>query len=217
MDRVHKDQRPEARAAQALSSGHHSLDLFDPAEHRAERYELGCRSAGYQTGQRSFAGTRRPPQHQRLQMVALDLYPQRLAWTQNVLLTYEVFQAFRSEAFGQRTLSVGVRRRQGRAVKQAHILLWRRASYSKMPAAIAAFKDSTVFVGIFNPVARAASLGCTPLPSLPMMMAQGAARGASASESPARGSDAYNFRPAFDEAAMAKRDSIANPVSSGKR
>src|SRR5437870_1500223 len=126
-------------------------------------------------------------------MIAFDLHPQRLAGTQNVLLAYEVLQALRSQALGQGTLSVGLRRRrQRRAVEQAHILLWRRASYSKIPAAMAAFKDSTVFVGIFKPLARPASLGCTPFPSLPMMMAQGAARGASDNESPARGSDAYN-------------------------
>ncbi len=60
-----------------------------------------------------------------------------------------------------------------------------------MPAATAAFSDSTLTVGIFTPVARAARSDRTPLPSPPITMAQAPPNLASAIESLARASAAY--------------------------
>jgi hypothetical protein len=64
-------------------------------------------------------------------MIALDLRAQRLAWTENMLLADEIFQALRTKAFGQRTFPIGPLIGGGGergAVEQAHVFLWRRAS-----------------------------------------------------------------------------------------
>jgi hypothetical protein len=41
-------------------------------------------------------------------LVSLNLQPQRFAWTENMLLTYEILQALRAHALGQRTLLVDI-------------------------------------------------------------------------------------------------------------
>ena len=93
------------------------------------------------------------------QLVALDLPAQRLARAQDVLLADVLSRLLRAHALGQRTLAVGAANRVGRGgVEQAHgcSILWRRASYSRMPAATAAFSDSTPTVGIETSTRRGA-------------------------------------------------------------
>src|SRR5689334_3320727 len=118
-----------------------------------------------------------------------------------MLLPDEILEFFGAHALGQWTLGVtfGTRGVGRRGIKQAHwvpltipIALCRRASYNKIPAATAAFSDSTPEVGIRSPVARAPSTGLTPCPSLPMIIPQGAARPASLANFRARGVAAYH-------------------------
>src|SRR5579864_7552876 len=89
-----------------------------------------------------------------------------------MLLADEILEFFRTHPLRQRAVGV-VSRFEGRRIEQAHISIrWRRASYSSTPAATAAFNDSTVEVGIFNPMARACSPAPTPRASFPMTIAQ---------------------------------------------
>ena len=60
-------------------------------------------------------------------------------------------------------------------------ILWRRASYSRMPAATAAFSDSTPTVGMERCAAAGRSSALTPCASLPMISAQRPVRSTSPS------------------------------------
>jgi hypothetical protein len=114
------------------------------------------------------------PKDDRRQLVALDLAAQRLAGPRDVLLPDVVFQALGAHALGKRAFGVGrpglLRRSR---VEEAHAsgILWRRASYSRMPAATAAFSDSTPTVGMETSSAADRSSPLTPWPSLPMNQA----------------------------------------------
>ena len=85
------------------------------------------------------------------QLVALDLRAQRFAGPEDVLLADVVFQPVRAAC--ARPAAACCRRgaAAGGVVSNrltARSILWRRASYSRMPAATAAFSDSTPTVGI---------------------------------------------------------------------
>src|SRR5208337_174574 len=95
-----------------------------------------------------------------------------------VLLPDEIFQTVGPHALGKRALGIRSERRIGRGrcgIEQAHArtVLCRRASYSRMPAATAAFSDSTPTVGIEMACAAARSTLPTPRASLPITRPQG--------------------------------------------
>ncbi len=124
--------------------------------------------------ERGFADARRSPQDDRTELIALDLHPQRLARSQDMLLADKLFERLRTHALGQRALAVVFQAGQGIRFKQAHIppaILCLRATNSAMPAASAALSDSTPTVGIRIGVALSRSRSLTPRPSLPTMMA----------------------------------------------
>src|ERR1035441_2745044 len=130
------------------------------------------------------------------------LAPQRLSGAQDVLLADVIFQALRAHTFRQRP--VLVRRARGVAglgrsgIEQAHgrIALCRRASYNRIPAAMAAFRDSTPTVGMKTSSAAERSASLTPRASLPTIKPQRAVKSTSATEriaAPARaGTPAYS-------------------------
>src|SRR5205085_11967085 len=129
--------------------------------------------------------SRRSPQDDRRQRVALDLLPQRLARPEDVLLAHKVVERARPHALGERAFLIhplgrGPFRR--RCVEETHAVtdLWRQASYKSIPQAMAAFSDSTGPVGIDSPAALARKSSLTPRASLPMTSAQARARSACA-------------------------------------
>src|ERR1044071_180402 len=97
-----------------------------------------------------------------------------------MLLPGEVLQPLGPHALGERPLLIHGRRG---GVKQAHEAsdLWRDASYNSIPAAIAAFNDSTPTVGIESSRAAVRNSGLTPRASLPISSAQGRVRSVSCS------------------------------------
>src|SRR5207237_7815869 len=96
-----------------------------------------------------------------------------LSRAQDVLLPDEVLEPLRAHSLRQRPLGI-VRHRppriDGCGVEQTHVrsILWRRASYNRIPAAIAAFSDSTPTVGIDKSSDADRSSVLTPCASLPM-------------------------------------------------
>src|SRR5207302_494204 len=89
-----------------------------------------------------------------------------------MLLADVVLQSLGTKPVGQRPFRAGIGRRC--EIKQAHARndLCRRASYRRIPAATAAFKDSTPTVGIERAIAPARICSLTPRASLPITSAQ---------------------------------------------
>src|ERR1035438_4038427 len=144
MNLVDEQDGAAAHAAQALGIGHYRFDLLDAAQYRSERNVLAPRQARDQLGERRLADARRTPENDRRQLIALDLASQRFVGAENMLLPDVVLQARGAHPLGQRAFAVSAFRFGGRAgIEQAHRCdLWRRASYSRMPAALAALSDS---------------------------------------------------------------------------
>src|ERR1700738_3586567 len=94
-----------------------------------------------------------------------------------MLLADKLFQLGGPHALGQWALVAFWKAGQGIRIEQAHgiphpaAILCLRATKSPMPAARAAFRDSTPTVGIRIAVALSRSRSLTPRPSLPTMMA----------------------------------------------
>ena len=135
------DENDGSRAVLAgpLRVGHDLLDLFDSGQHSGKFQEVGFGHARNDLGQRSLPRPRRSPEDERAGIIAIDLRPQRLAWTDQVLLADEFVERPRAHAVRQWPCTVrgGMRVRNG--WKQAHggnsswflaLSLWRRASES---------------------------------------------------------------------------------------
>jgi hypothetical protein len=180
---------------------HYLLDLLDAAGHRGELNEAGLGRFGNDLGQRGLAHARRTPEDHRAGIVALDLHAQRLSGADQMLLAEQFVQAARPHPLRQRRPSgVACRpleERCGTSGSMSKRLIGalapllrcsaarcsarcRDASYNSTLAATAAFKLSTgpgQGIVIVPSALRAISSG-TPLPSLPMTSATGAARSA---------------------------------------
>src|SRR6202142_559942 len=219
VDLVDEQQRAAPELAVALGLGHDGLDFLDAAEHGAEGDEIGPRDAGDEAGQRGLADAGRSPQNDRAELAAFDLRAQRLRRAEDVLLAAEVLKAIRAHALGERTALVHsgscLGRRRG-VVEEAHGgSLWRRASYNRIAAAVAALRDSTPRVGMRRPAAPALHSSLTPRPSLPITKAHPRLRPAWSRFFEAEGAAAYTSSPCAWSAARA--GAASSPVSSGTR
>src|SRR5262249_46330269 len=191
MDFVDEQDRAAPGAPQPLRIRHHRLDFLDPAQNRPERNKLTPSDARDELGERGFADAGRPPQDDGRQLVALDLAPQRLPGSKYVLLPDVVLEPLRPHAFRQRTPALRRPLIGHGVVEEAHSFAarCRRASYSRMPAATAALRDSTPTVGIEIPRERNSPL--PPRASLPITSAQPPAKSTFAGAGPPDGTPAY--------------------------
>ena len=113
VDLVDEHDRPAAGGPpDALGLGHHVADFLDARQHRAERDEPRLGRVGDDAGERRLARARRAPQDDRLEQIALDRFPQRLARREQLLLPDELVEGPRPHALGERR----PRRRGGRGV-----------------------------------------------------------------------------------------------------
>ena len=85
-----------------LGGRHDFLDVLDAGEHRAERDEARLRPLGDEPSDRRLARTRRSPEDDRLQPIALDGLPQRTPGPEHVLLPDDLIEAARPHALGER-------------------------------------------------------------------------------------------------------------------
>jgi hypothetical protein len=81
--------------------GHHLLDLLDAAHDGGELDEAGLCGFGDDFGEGGFADARRTPEDHGPGVVALDLHAQRLAGTDEVLLSAEFIKSAGAHALGQ--------------------------------------------------------------------------------------------------------------------
>src|SRR6202008_1101605 len=102
---VHKHNRSRPAPRSLLRLRHYFFNLFDPAQHRAERHKLAPRQPRDQPRQRCFPAPRRPPKQHRTQIVAFDLYPQRLARSQQLFLPDKLIERPRTHPLRQRLQS----------------------------------------------------------------------------------------------------------------
>ena len=108
-----------ARAPGPLGLGHHLADLLDAREHRRKRDEVRARRLGDEPREARLPRARRAPENHRLQQVALDGLPQRLAGRQQVLLAHVLVEGARAHALGKRRAApLG---RGGRIVEQVGV------------------------------------------------------------------------------------------------
>ncbi len=101
MDLVDEDDRARAVLPGALRVRHDLLDFLDAGEHGGELNELGLGHVGDDLRQRSLAGAGRSPENEGSDVVALNLRPQRLARTDQVLLADKFIQRARTHAVGE--------------------------------------------------------------------------------------------------------------------
>ena len=99
---VHEDDGPRAILARPFRIGHNLLDFLNAGQHSGKFDELRVGHARDDLGQRGFADAGRTPEEQRAGVIALNLYPQRLTWRENVLLSDKLVQAARTHAVRQR-------------------------------------------------------------------------------------------------------------------
>ena len=99
---------------------HHLFDFFNPGQDGAELDEVAARPVSHDRGQRRLPRTGRSPEDHGPELVALDLLPERLSRTEDVLLADKLFQSSGPHAVGQRPPVVrgGEVARQG--FKEAH-------------------------------------------------------------------------------------------------
>src|SRR5207248_6894145 len=128
--------------------------------------EAGFGDAGNDFRQRGLAHPWRSPEDDGSRIIALDLQPQRLARSQNMLLANEFLQRARTHAVGQRTRKIRGRLRHANWLKQTQLILCLDASYSTIDAATPAFSDSTLRECGTTTAASAESAICrgTPAP-----------------------------------------------------
>src|SRR6266536_314912 len=108
MNLVNKNNGPCAVLARPFSLSHDLLDFFYSREHRAEFDELCASHSRNDLRQRRLAGAGRPPENQRSKVIAFNLRPQRLARSNQVLLSDEFIERARTHAVGQRPRLVGL-------------------------------------------------------------------------------------------------------------
>ena len=83
---IHKHNRALAVTPHRFRLRHHFLDFFDSGKHRAERNELRFGHPRNNPRKRSLPASRRSPQEQGSQIIALDLHPQGLPRPEQLLL-----------------------------------------------------------------------------------------------------------------------------------
>src|SRR5580658_11256129 len=130
MDLVDEDQRAPSHPAVALGVGHHGFDFLDAAEHGAEWNVVAMREARYDSCQRGFTNARRTPKNNRTELIPLDLHPQRFPGSQDMLLSDEFFQRFRTHPFSQWALAVVLQAGQWVRFEQAHTKVTRPPSFA---------------------------------------------------------------------------------------
>jgi hypothetical protein len=119
MDLVDEDDGAAAEAAASILRHHHDvLDLLDAGEDRAEGDELGGGHVSDHARERRLAGSRRAPEDDRLQEVALDRLAQRPSLADQLVLTLDLVERAWPHAFRQRN-GPRIGRRLG-LVKQGH-------------------------------------------------------------------------------------------------
>src|ERR1700722_16359951 len=77
---IHENNRAPAVTPRGLRFGHHFFYFLDPGHHRTEGQKFRFGRSRDDSRQGSLPTPRRSPQQQRGQVVALNLYAQRLAW-----------------------------------------------------------------------------------------------------------------------------------------
>ena len=126
---VDEDDGPRAVLPRAFGVGHDLLDFFDPGEHGGELDELRLGHVRDDLGERGLARARRPPEDQRAGIVAIDLRAQRLARSDQVLLTDVLVERSRTHAVGQRPRRIGRAARIRDGLKETHGNLATSASH----------------------------------------------------------------------------------------
>ena len=91
-----------AGAPGPLGLGHHLADFLDAREHCRKRDEVRARRLGDESRETRLPRARRAPENHRLQQVALDGLPQRLAGRQQILLADVLVEGARAHALGKR-------------------------------------------------------------------------------------------------------------------
>ena len=103
VDLVDEDDRAAAGAAPPILRRRHDLlDLLDPRQHRTERNEMRLGQLRDNPGERGLAGAGRAPQDDRLKQVAFDRLAQRLAGTEDLVLTDDLIERSWTYALGER-------------------------------------------------------------------------------------------------------------------
>ena len=85
-----------------LGHFHCLADLFDSGQHRRNRFKVRIRDFRQQPGQGGFTHAGRPPENHRMQSTLLQRLAQRLAVSQQMLLTDVLIQIGRTQSCGQR-------------------------------------------------------------------------------------------------------------------
>src|SRR6266851_1012833 len=106
MDLVDEYQGSPAQPFIALRIRHHGLDFLDAAQHGAEWNEVAVSEAGDDASQRGFSHTRRAPENDGAQLIAVNLRTERLARRENVGLPDKVLECGGAHPFSQRTSGV---------------------------------------------------------------------------------------------------------------
>ena len=87
------------------------------------------RQAGDDSCERGLTNAGRTPKNDRTQLIALDLHPQRFPGSQDMLLSDEFFERFRTHPLSQWALAVVFQAGQGIRFEQAH-QVHRRPSFA---------------------------------------------------------------------------------------
>ena len=107
MNLVDEDDGARAVLPRPLGLHHHLLDLFDPGHHRRILDELRLGAPRNDLRQRRLSYSRRSPEEDRADVIALNLHPQRLTRRKQMLLPHKFIQVARTHPVRQRTRAVG--------------------------------------------------------------------------------------------------------------
>jgi len=120
MNFVDKNDGARAVLAGAVGIAHDLLDFLDAGEHGGKLDEVSLGDTGDDLGKGSLTGARRAPEDHRGGIVPLDLYAQRLAGSDQMLLPDEFIERSWAHAVGERARasSGGIVIRDGR--EQVH-------------------------------------------------------------------------------------------------